>query len=516
MILLSTVRRLLRKPGFWIVSILGSFLINIFIAWKTVHSHLLSVPSSSSSSDRTSTSFFWSPSNYQQQQQQRLKRQPQDPPIHENVVWHRILQQEQYSSSDSSSSSLSLSTKSLPNVRQRPSYCHLQHHPIHSNNTTTRIDNNGAKYHRHLKSNSAPSLRGSVDSSSATSLLLPGRFRYDVESFVQQQQHQATTTSRRASTTCFLPPSSACEITKYSVVILSSHNEKQDWRQLLLNIASFKAYPSVSDITLIMSLDIAAMEQQLGQQGPYFERIVNWVKTKNLFFFSTTSSSTSSSLWDIIQNNVSSTVKSDAILWIDMDDVGTTTTISQHGGGTIKKDWTGSSLKQNFELLKANPQMIVASGVNVGLVPHKQQQKNSATSTLRDDGDNSSNTYYQCSYPNFHQLMIHKNFLCYVGHPIMNHVKQYHDDQIIKRTRTDGTSSWKTTLTTISMIWNHVANGHTTISLPTNNNATTATRVNDSTTTKSNVDSILDYLECECSWPSTTSQTVSSLNSSCN
>jgi hypothetical protein len=400
------MHRTFRKPGFWVALILCSFVINVIMAWITVHSHF----------PAAGDILLFGPTT---------QNKRGSDPIPESVVWHRMLQEHADETSSSSSSP-----------------CHHRNRTASQNYYPTISLRGGATNRTHLS---------------------PGGFRRDVGRFVREKRSSSSSPS---SETCFLPPSSSCQFSKYSVVVYS---EGKNVRQLFLNLLSFLAYPTVTDVALILPFDIRTKTStwsNTNKDTPYGDRILEWVTRRTIRFLNADGET---SLWSAMQTIPSE--GSESILWIN---------------GDVRKDWTGASLKQTFQTWRANPRMLFASKVVV----------------------ESSSSSSRCPFPDLHQLMMHRNFLCYLGHPVMNLIRQN-----VVMGSSSSSSSWNITQNAVSMIWNHVASGHVVVPPRLLTNETFETSIVVDKRNEADTSLILDYFECDCVWPSTTQ--LSSLNATC-
>jgi hypothetical protein len=422
------MKRTIRKPGFWVALIIGSFIINIIVAWITLHKHftaagdvLLFGPPTTTTNTKGSD------------------------PIPESVVWHRMLQEH----ADNNNETIVSSSSCDPRNR-------------------TTLSFQGSYY-------PTTSLRGGGTRENNRTLLLPGGFRADVGRFVREKEARSSSSS--SSETCFLPPSSSCQVSKYAVIVYS---DGQNLRQLFLNLLSFMAYPSVSDITLILPFDIGVATTSsvttttlsAAKDTSYANRIIEWGKRRTIRLFHHNSNNGETSLWSAMQKN--NLHGSESILWIN---------------GDARKDWTGNRLKQTLQTWRDNPRLLFATRVV----------------------ESSSS---RCPFPDLHQLMMHRNFLCYLGHPVMNAIRQ-HAVVGSSSSSSSSSSSWNMTQTAVTMIWNHVANGHVIVPPPIDGggNQTFETSVGIAKGIEEGTNLILDYFECDCVWPSTTQ--LSSLNGTC-
>jgi hypothetical protein len=177
-----------------------------------------------------------------------------------------------------------------------------------------------------------------------------------------------------ATQACLVPPVTSCNVKHYSIVAISNGD---NLRRLFVNLMSFMTYPSVEDITVI----VPNSKKELEQSVTYGRRILSWGEQGRIKLIS------SHSLWGAIQDIVPT---SQAVIWINADN---------------GKDWNSTSLRMNMGLWKRHSSsLIVSSAMNV------------------DDFDSSCPTIL---IPQLHNLIMHRNFLCYFDHPIARSLRQY-------------------------------------------------------------------------------------------
>lgn len=348
------MRRFLRKPRFWIILIVASFVTNILAAWVTIHKYL-HIPSSS---------VLFAPPSFTQT--------ANDEKIPDSLVWHRMLQ-------------------------ENPG-CHDQVPAI--NGTNHRATND---------------------------TLPPFGFRQDVHRFLKTDDDFAQT--------CYLPSSTYCHVTRYSVVVLSKGS---NLRKLFLNLMTFVSYPSVLDITLILDLDKTTISKDV----KYGQRLLEWDKQRTVKVIPR-----QQSLWSAIQLVQP---HSASVIWID---------------GDVRKDWNGTTLKSHLHLWRERSRSLLASNVEAS---------------------------GSCPFPKLHGMVMHRYLLCYLDHPVVGPLQRY-----------TGPLGWDITQNAISMLWNHLGDGH----------AVAPHRVAKQTVVDEATEKILDYFGCPCSLQTTIHS--NSFNSSC-
>lgn len=269
------------------------------------------------------------------------------------------------------------------------------------------------------------------NSSATEDVLPPFGSRQNLDRYIEPQDE--------ARQMCYIPSSTSCHVRRYSVVVLSKGT---NLRHLFLNLMSFVSYPSVKDITLILDLD----KESLSKDSKYGQRILQWNKQRTVKVINE-----QESLWRAIERFKPN---SEAVLWMD---------------GDTRKDWNGTVLKSAMNLWKENSRHLLTSQVNFG--------------------DES------CSFPRLHGTMMHRNFLCYLDHPVVNSLRNY-----------SAPLGWDVVKNSISILWNHLGSGH--IVVPSRVNRTWMT--NDQSTK-----AILHHFGCPCSWHTTHTPSSLSSNSKC-
>mmetsp|Transcript_28201 Transcript_28201/g.31680 ORF Transcript_28201/g.31680 Transcript_28201/m.31680 type:complete len:611 (-) Transcript_28201:42-1874(-) len=318
--------------------------------------------------------------------------------------------------------------------------------------------------------------------------LVPFGFPNSIRAYVQQEENKSSigssTMSSSSSSYCIAPPSvPSCQSSQYTVVIYSSsadapaeitnnstgimNNEYDDsnsnnhdyWRQIVIRVMSFLAYPSVQRVNLIlresMSVDVDVdvddlvigdkntninknntapasrnrstnttrrrkgtipfFLQNAAKRNKYAKRIQYWNEKGTVHVLTT------ASLWNGL-NRLD--VPSESILWIDGD---------QNNGVIIN----GTKLKGRLRLWREIPSTLVIrdDGMNnddidgdILLLSKQQQPADTAVAP------SSNCASLPSSFPllSLHGMMMHKNYLCYLNHPIIgSNLRNYIDSLYI-------------------------------------------------------------------------------------
>jgi hypothetical protein len=196
-----------------------------------------------------------------------------------------------------------------------------------------------------------------------------------------------------SQSTCYFPPSLSCHVTKYSVIVVSNGT---NLRQLFLNLMSFLSYPSLQDLTLILPMDRDALEQD----RDYGKRLLEWDKQKKIRLLPL------QSLWWAMQHLEP---QSEAVLWMN---------------GDGRKDWNGTVLKSHMQMWR------------------QQSSSLMATNALQHGGG------VACLVPQLHGLVVHRDFLCYLDHPVIDPLRHYTEPL-----------GWEATQHAMGMLFQRVANG---------------------------------------------------------
>jgi hypothetical protein len=208
---------------------------------------------------------------------------------------------------------------------------------------------------------------------------------------VNQFLDAADTTSQ---STCYFPPSRSCHVTKYSIIVVSNGT---NLRQLFLNLMSFLSYPSLQDLTLIIPLD----RDTLDRDRDYGKRLLEWNKQKKIRLLPL------HSFWWAMKHVEP---QSEAVLWMN---------------GDARKDWNGTNIKSRLQRWKQQSSSLVVTNA-----------------LQHDDGA-------ACLVPQLHGLVVHRDFLCYLDHPIIDPLRLYTEPL-----------GWEAAQQAMGMLFQHVANGH--------------------------------------------------------
>jgi hypothetical protein len=239
---------------------------------------------------------------------------------------------------------------------------------------------------------------------------------------------------------CFLPHSSSCHIKTISVVVLS---DGKNLRTLFLNLLPFISYSPVDDITLIANID----QKALSTDPKYGRRILDWHRTGTIKFIPV-----QSSLWTAMQKVEPD---SEAVVWFN---------------GDSPKNWNVAGLKSSLALWKANSRSLVASHV-----------------VQADQG---------CQVPLLHDLMMSRDYLCYLKHPLIDSFRHMAEKQ-------DSTSIYDS----VAIMWSFLTEGG--IKLPAHRQNQTIPRA------QSVSGNMLKYFGCSCPAQNTTSPTHNEAKVTC-
>ena len=183
--------------------------------------------------------------------------------------------------------------------------------------------------------------------------------------------------------------STMCHVNKYSVIVTSTG---ENLRLLFLNLMSFLAYPSTLDMTVILPVG----KHELTKDADYGHRLMKWHSRQTsrvtLIF--------NPSLWSALEQEQLQP-KSEAIIWIN--------------GDVLYKDWTKNSLKATLEMWKKLPSSTIM--IDTGTI--------SASRSF-------SSLLETCSWLKgitidspLHGIMVHRNALCYLQHPLTMSLRRF-------------------------------------------------------------------------------------------
>jgi hypothetical protein len=222
---------------------------------------------------------------------------------------------------------------------------------------------------------------------------------------------------------CFVPRSSSCHIKTLSVVVLS---DGKNLRTLFLNLLPFISYSPVDDVTLIANID----QKTLARDPKYGRRILDWHRTGTIKFIPV-----QSSFWTPMQKVEPN---SGAVVWFN---------------GDSPKNWNVAGLKTSLALWRENSRSLVASHV-----------------VQADQG---------CEVPLLHDLMMSRDYLCYLKHPLIDSFRRMAEKQ-------DSTSIHDS----VAVLWSFLAEGS--IKIPAHRQNQTIPRA------QSVPDNMLKYFGCSC------------------
>jgi hypothetical protein len=268
-----------------------------------------------------------------------------------------------------------------------------------------------------------------------TQLLPAFGFRQHVQRFLE---------SDPSIQTCLLPPLTSCFVTKYSVVVLSKGT---NLRILFLNLMTFISYPSVQDITLILPQESKAI---LAKDSKYGQRLLEWNKQRTVKLIIH-----EQSLWAAMQMVQP---QSEAVIWMN---------------GDVHKDWNGTRLKNYLGLWSDRSRSLISSSQVV------QKLRGSS-----------------CSFPQLHGLVLHRNLLCYLDHPVVGPLRQYAEPL-----------GWDITQNAIGVLWNHIGDGHS-VAAPRSDRLRSTATTGKRRVAEISTNTILNYFGCSCESKSTITSTL--------
>jgi hypothetical protein len=268
-----------------------------------------------------------------------------------------------------------------------------------------------------------------------TQLLPAFGFRQHVQRFLE---------SDPSIQTCLLPPLTSCFVTKYSVVVLSKGT---NLRILFLNLMTFISYPSVQDITLILPQESKAI---LAKDSKYGQRLLEWNKQRTVKLIIH-----EQSLWAAMQMVQP---QSEAVIWMN---------------GDVHKDWNGTRLKNYLGLWRDRSRSLISSSQVV------QKLRGSS-----------------CSFPQLHGLVLHRNLLCYLDHPVVGPLRQYAEPL-----------GWDITQNAIGVLWNHIGDGHS-VAAPRSDRLRSTATTGKRRVAEISTNTILNYFGCSCESKSTITSTL--------
>lgn len=446
------MKRLIRKPSFWVALIVSSFAMNLFLAVMTLHQHIRYPDDPRQHPQQHQQhvmSFFASSSTSNSQMGMDGSVGGVNQQLSESVLWRRMLQQDDMSTAGGGCGDRGLRS---PTARiNNTTY-----------NDTVLLPPFG--FRRHIQQFVEP-----LSSSLATNRPSAGQLRGSSE------QWTTTTTTMKAGntdskklsghSTCFLPPSTVCDATRYSVIMYS---KAQNLRRLLLNLMAFQTYPSVHDITLIVPSADLLHHPQVDNTEAYASRIWDWKMQGTIeihFVESASASSSSSTLWASLSQL---RPKESAILWVD---------------GDYRKDWNGTMFLNNFRIWREHSRALVvtaaaattvssssalSASLSVTITEEEEEDStrnitSSGTSSISTNADHHEKTTngdpdsWTCPFNRLHGTLMHRQWLCFLQHPVLGPLGNFitmADDN------TNNDDDWDTTLNGLSILWNQLGEGH--------------------------------------------------------
>jgi hypothetical protein len=295
-------------------------------------------------------------------------------------------------------------------------------------------------------------------------LLPPKGFPGHVHAFINQSDsnnHRERSLSLRGSTSnslppkrknsdCYFPPATSCSRKQYSVLMYSSgHN----LRRTLLNLMACMAYPSINGITLILPFT-DSLHDQLQGDALYGSRIWDWKTQGTIQIVS------EATMWESVAQVQA---KESAVLWID---------------GDRPKDWNGTIFRTNFRLWRQHSRALVAF-LDVRSPNHVHDVESLSL------------------FPTYgmHGNMMHRSWFCFLQHPVLDPLRRY----------LASVDSWEGVLSGISILFNHLGEGHVLAVLPGDvsksisvASSNTSRSINQGRAASSLTSTILDYFGCSC------------------
>lgn len=255
---------------------------------------------------------------------------------------------------------------------------------------------------------------------------------------------------------CIPPPTRPlCEVSQYTVVIYATG--KNSLRLLFTHIMAFLAYPSVSDIHLILAIN----EDGLLKDTKYGTRIVNWIEQGviKVIFADGRGGDALSSLWDTAIDKLveDKDVHSETILWIN---------------GDLPKTWNGTTFKSRMHTWRENPDALSITGL--------------FTTSTSVSGERNGGATTVCRYPLLHGTIMHRNYLCYLNHPVTSHVRRYANQ-----------CGWDASTEAIGIYLYSISHGYHVVRDP-RDNSTLATDIGPRLENHETTEPILKYFGCQC------------------
>ena len=413
------MKRLIRKPTFWVTLIVGSFVLNSILAIVTLRDHWFYAHDLGRDHSHrpvaASHSLFLFPrprgwrNNHNNNNHDNNNKKDYNHPTQilqtpDSVLWRRLLREEHTLTCGGGS------RRMLPTNPESM-----------DNNNTSLLPPFGFRQHiEQFLLESSPATNAS-DSTRTSSLR---------KQFTRPEEVVGVT-----APTCYLPPTNctgAGEEEQYSVVVYS---QARNLRRLLLNIMSFQMYPSVGDVTLLLLSSSSSQDFLLtDQKDKYGQRLWKWNQTGTIrILLYQTAKDHNSSLWSAL-----STLHPNhqGVLFMD---------------GDVKKHWNGTSLKTTFGAWKQHSRSLLVVG----------DDTRAATTSPSRVPESTTESYFSCPLNQLHGTMIHRNWLCFLNHPLLRPIQQY-----LTQTPTSSTSTLSSPhqdqeiLNGLAIVWNQLGDGH--------------------------------------------------------
>ncbi|OEU20114.1 hypothetical protein FRACYDRAFT_236182 [Fragilariopsis cylindrus CCMP1102] len=396
-------RQLWKQPRFWFLLIIVIFIINLLIAFVTIERHISFATTSSSSFFENGGPPISSYSSASTLTSHRF--------ITESRLWHRMLlmiDQEEEEKNDNNYGLRKKKSKTNNNNNNNQFICGEYH--VNSRNNITTIDDN-----RNDNDDDDNDEDEDENTNTTRRNLVPFGFPNSVRSYVQKEQNRSSS----IGSYCTAPPSNP------SFVVYSSRRTARSgsnstntssrddyWRQLVVRVMTFLAFPSVERVNLILReerVDVGVNDnkilhdvdknnsttttttlflQNAAKRNKYAKRIQYWNEKDVVNVIPTTS------LWDGL-NRLD--VPSESILWIDGDHYYNNNNNLSNNNNNINNNHNtdipinGTKLKGRLRVWREIPNALIIPGddTNTGdnnnnnnrIVSNLQQQQAAAAET---------------------------------------------------------------------------------------------------------------------------------------
>jgi hypothetical protein len=461
-----------KKPRVWFRIIMVTFSFNLFIAVVTIERHISfsTLASSSSTFEIDRPKIKISPMSYRW----RLE-QPKAQFLTESRIWHRMLLQQQEQEKERTNNHVFCNNTNGKNQT-----------------TATSTKSSGVNH------------QGLVDDSNGVNKLSPFGFPETVRAYVQEHENKnknesslkgLSMSSSSSSTYCLAPPSEpSCQSFQYTVVIYSSGNNNRNdgevvrkdynsstafdyprpnnadsyWRNIVVGAMKFLAYPSVQRVNLVLREETTTHNNNIevgssanrsakatrrrtalevsAKRNKYAKRVLNWSRKGVVNVVST------SSFWDAIERLE---VPSESMLWIDGD--------HRFGSQNNNIAANGTVLKHQFLAWREVP--------NALMIPKEISIVPVSLSKINGHNDKNNARGSVCStVPLLHEMMMHRNYLCYLNHPVVGSELRNYTDSVRRRVKAndntrngdydDTSSSWDVTTMAMGMLLFSIGDGY--------------------------------------------------------